>query len=91
MRTSSVWYQGWSGLGKIGEQLSFVHIPYTNLCLGDLISNQQWNMARLLTLIPPTVVERFSQVEPRLELGGRDGWTWQVSNSRVYTVRDGYS
>lgn len=66
-RLTSIWYQDWTGRGKIAEHLDFVHISDTNLKLRDLVQNNSWSLDRLSTMLPPEMSACFSAVNPHIE------------------------
>lgn len=74
---SSVWYDDWSGIGKVAEIIPSVHISDTVLCLCDLVEQGGWRLDRLSTMIPSEVANLFLTVEPRLAPSSRDAWTWK--------------
>lgn len=90
-RLTSIWYQDWTGRGKIAEHLDFVHISDTNLKLRDLVQNNSWSLDRLSTMLPPEMSACFSAVNPHIEPNSADIWYWEGSTTGAYSVKDGYA
>ncbi|XP_057442557.1 uncharacterized protein LOC130734228 [Lotus japonicus] len=87
---TSMWYTDWTGQGKIVDRLPFVHISDTNICLQDLIHNQNWNFNRIMTMLPEDVENSFTKIVPQLAPDRPDMWTWNCSDAGIYSVREGY-
>lgn len=87
---SSVWYADWTWLGIIAEQLPFVFVSDTKLCLKDLVQNEQWNLSRLYTLLPENIRGLFSLLLALIVPHNDDIWCWNGSETVQYSVRKGY-
>lgn len=88
---TSVWYEDWTGRGKLADLLDFVHISDTNLKLRDLILNDNWCFDNLYTVLPDEVTNLFMAVSPIIVDNMQDSWSWEGSNNGVYPVSDGYA
>lgn len=78
---SSIWYRDWSLYGIIANQLPFVHISDTNLCLKDVIEGDHWALDRCLTVIPEELKLWFYNVNPKLSSNEVDVWVWNPGNT----------
>ncbi|XP_057452893.1 uncharacterized protein LOC130744751 [Lotus japonicus] len=88
---SSIWYRDWSSYGILANQLPFVHISDTNLCLKDVIVGNQWVLDRCFTVIPDQVRMWFDNVSPKLSSNEDDIWVWDPGSNGQYTVKEGYT
>lgn len=89
---TSVWYQDWSGHGKLADHLDFVHISDTALRLHDLIQNGTWCFDKLYTVLTDEVKSWFLAVSPsQVSDTTQDAWIWDGSNNGTYSVSDGYA
>lgn len=88
---SSVWYSDWLGHGKIWEQLPFIHILDTTMCLRDLVVHNQWELGRVTTKLLKVMVAWFASVTPKLEPNTVDEWMCDGNEFVKYIVREGYS
>ncbi|XP_057442323.1 uncharacterized protein LOC130734042 [Lotus japonicus] len=88
---TSLWYKDWSGTGPIAHQLPFVNIADVHLQLKDIIQGNVWDLNRLYTMIPLSVQQKLTDLQPTVCVARSDGWVWNVGNKGQYTVRDGYA
>ncbi|KAJ1417595.1 Ribonuclease H domain [Sesbania bispinosa] len=88
---SSVWYDDWTGLGKLCLRLPFVHNSDTHLRVRDLWQNGSWCLSGLSTLVPEDVVRLIQELQvPLFASEDADRWCWQGSSTGLYTAQDGY-
>lgn len=57
----------------------------------DIIQDNSWNLERLYTPLPESVLQSLLAIPPILCPTRRDAWIGKVGNSGTYSVRDAYA
>ncbi|KAJ1376166.1 Ribonuclease H domain [Sesbania bispinosa] len=88
----SVWYDDWTGLGKLCDLVPYVHISDSNLLVNDLWRSGTWSLDHLATVIPNEVKHVISCLPiPTENTTMSVGWHWKFSLDGLYSSKHGYS
>ncbi|XP_057449118.1 uncharacterized protein LOC130740498 [Lotus japonicus] len=87
---TSLWYGDWSGDGALARKVLYVDMHDVQLSLRDVISNGNWNLGNVYTLIPPEFVQQLHNIEPRISHSRRDVWIWDKGETGCYSVKEAY-
>ncbi|KAJ1387148.1 putative ribonuclease H protein [Sesbania bispinosa] len=85
---TSLWYEDWTGLGKLCQ---YVHIDDTTLTVRDLWNEGQWLFDLLATPIPVDFLTKITEIPiPPFTIDDVDKWCWSESSTGQYTSKVGY-
>ncbi|KAJ1428119.1 Ribonuclease H domain [Sesbania bispinosa] len=86
-----MWYEDWTGLGKLCWKLPFVHIADTNLTVKDLWDGSTWSLSSLNTFLPDDIVLHIGEIPiPLATTVEEDTWCWMDSTAGNYSSNAGY-
>ncbi|KAJ1417617.1 Ribonuclease H domain [Sesbania bispinosa] len=88
----SIWYDDWTGLGKLCDLVPYVHISDSNLLVNDLWRSGTWSLDHLATVILDEVKHVISCLPiPTENTTMSVGWHWKFSPDGLYSSKHGYS
>ncbi|CAL0314033.1 unnamed protein product [Lupinus luteus] len=88
--SSSLWFEDWSGLGFLADNVPFVNFRDINLSLAELVTHNNWCTIEVYTVIPQNFRDKLSFIPPSLSLNNSDRWMWWNSDKGLYTVKEAY-
>ncbi|KAJ1383750.1 Reverse transcriptase zinc-binding domain [Sesbania bispinosa] len=84
---TSVWYEDWTGLGKLCWKVPFVHISDTQLTVKDLWEGATWSLESMATSLPSDIALRILETPiPQHHSDAMDSWCWLEASSGNYSA-----
>ena len=88
---SSFWFSNWTQTRPLCNQLQFVHISDSELCVRDVWQNDHWNWNMLASWIPSSVKNIVDNLPSSDNADMDDAWCWALGKLGCYTTSSAYA